>query len=410
VFNIEEKRPIIFYGAGHYAETNLSRLIDKWYEPACFVDADENKHYKKLVSNENRDYVILPLDEAIKRYPDYQLIITVVSDPFSVYKYLLDLGVQKERFITGEPQWCPMLGTSLVLQGRGLQSCCNRPGYEFCIPSRGNITADIEQYRRQCSSLSMALNEGLITTCTGCDSLQDGYNTNQPEIKSIIFGTGLPGGNTCNLECVFCHYEGKLDHFERDDNILEIFKYIAENLQPKTIAYAAGEIAVSPYRDEILGLWISKGWGGLINTNATLFCDGIAQLLSKGLITLNCSLDAGTPQTFAKIKNVDCFQKVMDNLTKYSQTGGRIELKYIILDEINDNDEDVQGFVFFAKQINAPIQISRDCRVTDALSEKGYDTLVNITKLCTDLDVDYAILTTLFEKDLYRLRSDNIIN
>lgn len=103
---------LIFYGAGEHAQFNLSKWISDGLIPTCFADKDEKKHYTKMTSNSN-EFEILPLCEAIERYPDYEIFISVGGPEFlSVVKYLIEKGISQENiynkvdynnlFLTGE--------------------------------------------------------------------------------------------------------------------------------------------------------------------------------------------------------------------------------------------------------------------------------------------------------------------
>jgi len=114
------RKSIVFYGAGRYAETNLSRWIYKGLKPVCFADSDEKKHYSELCGFE-----VLPLDEAMRRFPDYELLISVKVGFFEVYEYLLENGVPRERFYKySGPKWCPLIGRHFNINGAGVSACC----------------------------------------------------------------------------------------------------------------------------------------------------------------------------------------------------------------------------------------------------------------------------------------------
>lgn len=84
---------IIFYGAGQNAYTKINQWIEEGLEPVCFVDGNVNKQYTYF-----NKWEILPLFQAITRYPDYELYCTQVSSSLGeVRNYLLRLGIPEER-------------------------------------------------------------------------------------------------------------------------------------------------------------------------------------------------------------------------------------------------------------------------------------------------------------------------
>ena len=405
-------KAIIFYGAGQYAKSNLERWLSEGLIPTCFVDKDERKHHKYIKTSYGSygneiQFEILPLKEAIERYPEYQIIITIALEPYSAYQELLESGIPQERLHYTGPKWCPEIGNYFVIHGPGIQTCCSKQA--LCLPSKGNINDDLALYQQYCSQLSNSLRAGLFTSCTGCYMLHDGISEINMKIKEVNVSSGLPGGDHCNFKCSYCTYGEDINKYTYKDNVLEILLHISNIVQLEKIHYNCGEITVSPFRDEILSLWEKNIWKGEVLTNGSIYNEKIADLLQKNLITLQCSIDSGTKGTFARIKGADCFDKVINNLKKYSETNGSIYLKYIILEGINDNNADLDGFVAISKEINAKVVISRDNRISSAMTKSEYSAVLRLTEQCKLAGIPYSFVLDYVDKDLDRLRSDNLI-
>jgi molybdenum cofactor biosynthesis enzyme MoaA len=99
-----------------------------------------------------------------------------------------------------------------------------------------------------------------------------------------------------------------------------------------------------------------------IFTNALVYDGYISSLLSSGKGRIIVSVDAGTRDTFEKVKGVDAFNRVYDTLCRYSrESKDAINLKYIFLPGINDNEEDINKFIALANEIKSnSITISAD--------------------------------------------------
>ena len=66
---------------------------------------------------------------------------------------------------------------------------------------------------------------------------------------------------------------------------------------------------------------------------------------------MNVSLDSGSAEVYKRVKGVDGFDIVIDNLRKYDQVANKnIDLKYIIFDLNNDIIE-INKFLLFAKSL-----------------------------------------------------------
>jgi uncharacterized Fe-S cluster-containing radical SAM superfamily protein len=365
----------IFYGAGQNARENLGRWIEEVGEPVCFVDADTRKWGQTFPINDgycnSRGYEITSLLDAIGRFPDYEIWVTLIGSNLpTVRKYLTGLGINKSRIHYFErvgSRWCSFLGRYLVIDdhcGVVFSYCCDK--YRETYPTSGNFRKDIENYKKICAEKINELRAGYPSTCDGCFRLQDGEPpAGDPELKEFNLSTGLPGGDKCNLKCVYCTYRSKLDGDVSTGNtqetVYDILKTISEDFGSNAVVYyACGELTVSPYRDKILDLWKEHNWSGQILTNAVIYNRKISDILSLGRVNAVISIDAGTPETFAKIKGADCFEKVVKTLKKYR--GGNICLKFILMGGVNDNKADVNGFIELAANLACPVVLARNER------------------------------------------------
>jgi sulfatase maturation enzyme AslB (radical SAM superfamily) len=90
-------------------------------------------------------------------------------------------------------------------------------------------------------------------------------------------------------------------------------------------------------------MFIEHGIHQHVNTNAVLFSEEIENGLKRKAMVVQVSVDAGTRETYKKIKGRDAFETVWNNISKYSRAGDVIG-KYIIYDN-NASAEDVRGFI-----------------------------------------------------------------
>lgn len=128
---------------------------------------------------------------------------------------------------------------------------------------------------------------------------------------------------------------------------------------------ASGEVTIHPYKKRMLELMKDKTSKFL--TNCFIYDNQIAEILkSNPHSCINLSIDAGTAETWHKVKGVNNFRNVLENLSKYSNScisPEQITLKYIILPGINDNKNDYQGVIDIMKKLKIKsLIISRDNR------------------------------------------------
>lgn len=179
----------------------------------------------------------------------------------------------------------------------------------------------------------------------------------------------------CQSKCIYCGvHNSELGIFDKEQyaEIYEkMFQVIKMCLEKGMIAedavwqVASGEITIHPYKDRIFE--IIKNKNVKILTNVFIFDEKIADILNTNICSsINLSIDSGTPETWHKVKGVNNFSTVIDNLSKYSASCLRpeqITLKYIMLPGINDNVVDFQGVIQIMKRLKInKISISRDNR------------------------------------------------
>jgi pyruvate-formate lyase-activating enzyme len=399
----------IFYGNGQYLKVRLESLLMSNIIPVCIVDADKKKQNNVIGYEGKKSIEILSLDMAMRKYPDAKILITVSPNKFqSIYDFLICNGVPRQRildkaierfldaFIINEPQHCRFLGQTIFLDGWNISTCCCSPANMTVISYSGDVKKDVQEYYRVFKDLKNRLNEGKYTSCTGCHMLVPGASYKDLKIEEVNISTGLPGGRNCNHNCVYCNYCGVRrnnfdDYCEKANNVFELLVKLNELGEIKRIVYGAGEITISQYRNEILEYWKKENLKGSLFSNASIYIEEIYELLSLKQLSLHTSLDAGTTETFKKIHGVNCFDDVVRNLEKYSKSKGNIFLRYIVLEGLNCNEKDVNGFVNIAKKLNAKVTISRDnmCSLNSLSNNERY-AIKQLKERCSFLDIPYG--------------------
>ena len=196
------------------------------------------------------------------------------------------------------------------------------------------------------------------SACMGCVhyQLKDWEDTRQliTEINLSMYPS------PCQCKCVYCNVRAtdscksvRSDSYEKVFDIIDWMQ--KHNMIALDAAWqvSAGEITIHPYKDKILNL--VKNQAVIFYTNCFIFDEKIAAILatnSKAAVDL--SIDSGTRETWYKVKGVDNFSTVMDNLAKYftaSVRPGQITLKYIILPGINDNFDDYCSVIEIMKDL-----------------------------------------------------------
>jgi wyosine [tRNA(Phe)-imidazoG37] synthetase (radical SAM superfamily) len=200
----------------------------------------------------------------------------------------------------------------------------------------------------------------------------------------------------CNCKCLYCVVHnsewGILDAQSHKANYEKMFDAIDYAKKKGFIApdavwqIASGEVTINPYKHRMYDL-ISNNTARFL-TNCFVFDERIEEnLRSNPKSVINLSIDAGTPETWHKIKGVDNFETVKENLVKYfasSTHPGQITLKYIILPGLNDNYEDLGGVIELMRRLQVEeLRISCDTRTKYSQDKEHRGTIIEAAGLLT---------------------------
>ncbi len=216
----------------------------------------------------------------------------------------------------------------------------------------------------------------------------------------------------CQCHCIYCHAYDKPDAATPNSRTAEAYNHLFELLemvkQSNMLApnfmwqVTCGEISIHPYKERFLDL--VHGRPTMFFTNSFKYDEGIAQHLHDHPYSqLFLSMDAGTPETWKKVKGADNFEQVTSNLVEYyhaTVAEGQIRLKYIVLPGINDTWEDYVSFVNIAKLLKAAsVQISRDYINRVSMSPEERTVLVSAAAYLLALCKKSGVPVFLFDLD-----------
>jgi pyruvate-formate lyase-activating enzyme len=395
---------IIFYGAGKHAVANFNRWSAKGIVPVCFADQDESKHFKEI-DHIGEGIYCYPLDYALSKWPDSDVYLTVGSGSLGkITDWLIkEKGTERERIKYPDPmEWrmgCQFLGSRIQFFGDRFATCCANKA--TMLPYSEDFDANLRQYHQHCGDLLSDLRFGEKTPCENCAQLHYDLWPVEPRLEVIGFDTAFQE-DTCNFNCIYCGVKKNMNSKLYKQNLLGLLHEFEKRSvgEYREIVLASGEISVSAYCDEVLGIIAKNQWDANIFTNASVFNQKLADLMSLGLAYIHVSMDAGTQETFATVKGLDCWNKVTDNLAKYAYSAkfqNQISLKYIILPGINDNAADADGFVELASKLKAMVFISSDANnINEPLNEHTLNIALRLVRGCKQRNIRISLVSEFF--------------
>lgn len=201
--------------------------------------------------------------------------------------------------------------------------------------------------------------------CDGCGRYRRGEYHVSPLITYVNLGI-YP--SPCQCRCVYCTADKTFEDspavregYERVFNLLE-YGLKAGAFHPQAFwQISSGEITIHPYRERLMAIMSNKN--GMFATNGFIYREEIGKILHENPgAHLQISIDSGTAASWKKVKGVDNFGEVVENLRRYHKMcthPGQIMIKYIILPGINDTEEDFTQLVGLMKELDAPnLQVS----------------------------------------------------
>lgn len=276
------------------------------------------------------------------------------------------------------------------------------------------IVQRVFDYRDQWIAESRRFNsdrseEGRVLTapCVGCHWYQK---------KSWISDRGIHEVNLsvypspCQSKCFYCDPSIKGDTRFSDtlevkagyEALFGVLEYAKNNgLFSDKVRWsvATGEIAIHPYREQILKL-VGKD-SACFYTNAMKYDEEIAKKLSENpKNVIQVSIDSGTAETWNRVKGVNNFELVKENLFRYHAMcihPNQIELKYIIFPGVNDSDADFYGAVELLKQLQiTKMHFSCEARV-EYRSEYRADLVRSAARFLALCEKNGILLESLWE-------------
>lgn len=252
--------------------------------------------------------------------------------------------------------------------------CCCAPQHGITLDIRNMKIDDAYRLFQQKRENAIAdLNINIPNEkCLGCIYLKE-YDSeylekdyfNNPEKKDLVNYIVINHFKHCDCICTYCsqgiflrkvNWPTKSDYY---DLLPVIKKFYKENLIDKenlTVEFQGGSIGVLREFDDLVKIFMKNGLRkAMFYTNGLKFMPAIVKASQKAECLIICSVDAGTPETFKKLKPQGKFEAVIGNLKKYAkqcrlQRTDRyifttINAKYILIEGVNDSIEEVSKFL-----------------------------------------------------------------
>jgi molybdenum cofactor biosynthesis enzyme MoaA len=264
---------------------------------------------------------------------------------------------------------CKNIESGVRFDFDGVHCCCANTWQSPAIVTAaemasGGVDYDLVLERRR--RLHDALNAGdpVAGDCLRCSRVfeTDAANVDFSRlgVPDHSSGFNISHATFCNMRCGYCLYT-QMDNFKPaaygNDRIVEFIEQFRKRgkINPGTwIEYNGGEPTLLPGFEELLEYLLVNNIGQVcLFSNAIAFKQAVYDGLAANRMYLTVSIDAGTPETFAKVRGVpgSVLNRVAENLRRYQSSGTRnLWPKYIITAD-NKTDADLSGFVEMMREL-----------------------------------------------------------
>lgn len=365
---IKQGERVALYCYGILASHMLCSL-EKFYGvlPAVVIDNDERKR-----GTAEFGVPVMPFADAVEKCGTLQYFICSDDFKYTIIGDLLEKGVKPQAIINYVPvekrRTCLYFYNRLLLvqgleDGRHMIGHCNQDSFK-----RNSASTVIESGRSDFAETGMLLDrafaafeQGELASCRDCVMNKEQYIVRRDypkHYKSLAFYQGTCAD--CLSHCVYCGSGGNSKHAEPVHlSSLENFKQFTDSAlalnridDDFTCAMDVSErnhdqkiaLAVESLEKANLRPLVYK-----VNSCLLTYGEHLAELFRQGMVYVVWSLDAGTRETYKRVKQIDAFDRAVENVRRYlaqDAFGGRfIVAKYLIVKGINDNEAEFDAYL-----------------------------------------------------------------
>lgn len=200
--------------------------------------------------------------------------------------------------------------------------------------------------------------------CVDCPFLEEKDWDNTEEAITNLY---ISHWTQCNSKCVYCYANQHPEDFQyhKAYSILpQIKEMLEKNILKKggCIHFGGGEPTLLNEFEELIELFLDYKFHDLrIHTSGIKYSPILERGIREGRLNVVVSTDAGSAETYKKIKQVDCYDLVRENIKKYAAAQvdenllvapdrhmmGKLMVcsKYIIIPGVNDNIKEMESWI-----------------------------------------------------------------
>ena len=255
---------------------------------------------------------------------------------------------------------CNLILHGLCFYPNELVSCCYSPNEQVnggLAPIlfdnyKGEIINKKELFSRMRQYSDIFKNGNCPKECKNCFQIKE---ATWDESEYIDFIT-ITHYSCCNADCIYCSNNLEVEERTNDKyDVMPFLMYLKDEGMLKDdleLHLGGGEITIYKECEPILEEFGIKGNAKIhAATNAIKYSENLFKAIRKGNTNIIISLDCGSKEMFKRIKRIDAFDSVIENIYKYSEAKAhKVTLKYILIPGVNDSLEEFKKLIEIVKK------------------------------------------------------------
>ena len=268
-----------------------------------------------------------------------------------------------------------MFEVELAINGHLADKCISFCCYDYkdkpCIGLANDAEETANSIMQMVIRYQSLIKRNLFFCCTNCNLLNDNKECLGDETIRFVNLSAYP--SPCQSNCIYCGFKKNKRLMVYTDNEKPLYLRMIKSLEllidrghidnDALWQLSPGEITIHPLRNLFYDFISNKKC--IVFTNGFIFDERLAsELQNNKTASLNLSIDAGNSATWRKVKGLNNYEIVIENLKKYIDKcydRNQITLKYILLPGVNDNYENIMGLSDLLHDLKIhSVMLSRD--------------------------------------------------
>lgn len=390
----------------------IAKMLQTLYgvHPSGFCDNDTKKQGKCLKSLP--ELRIVSFEEALDDAESEFLVASPHHGAAIIGDLVVEKKIASDRILNYSPvekkETCPFFSNNWIVKDRSFYCCCmpNAPLFDNDAADPQGSIAGLDQLRKGMIEKSVALPE----KCRTCFHNRETYIYRSRKLSSFNFSFR----GWCNYKCEYCSANRpELKNYNPNFSMEQYLKALEEMDLVNdifSVLYAVGEPCLNEKRFGLYEQCAKKQYILDVFSNCSVFDEELFALAKENPVIIRKSFDAGTPETYLKVKGVDLFDKAVDNVAHYLDDPYlAFNPKYLFVPGINDNESDVEKFVELCCEwkvdfVTPVFSIFDDAYANSGRAKKMFHYLV---ELLAENGIFTANVDTLYNEDYHRLYTES---